>query len=103
MSTILKAAVLALALMCSGCVSVGTNFNPAAVDQLQPGMTKAEVISRLGQPNGQSTMADGREVLVWLFSEGNALGQGRSRTVTIIFDQNGRMTNQVTRSQAQVN
>lgn len=32
----------------AGCVSMGTNYDPAAVDRLQVGMTKAQVIEMLG-------------------------------------------------------
>ena len=47
-SAIWAAAIL---LSVSGCMSMGTNFDPAAVAQLQPGMTRDEVIRRLGKPN----------------------------------------------------
>ena len=43
-SAIWAAAIL---LSVSGCMSMGTNFDPAAVAQLQPGMTRDEVIRRL--------------------------------------------------------
>jgi outer membrane protein assembly factor BamE (lipoprotein component of BamABCDE complex) len=53
---------LILALTCSACASIGTDYNEAAVARLQPGMTKADVIAVLGRPNGQTTMADGQQL-----------------------------------------
>lgn len=60
--------------MVAGCVSMGTNYDVAAVDRLRVGMTKAEVISLLGQPNQVFTNSDGSERLVWVYSTGSMLG-----------------------------
>ena len=57
-------AVLA-ALLLAGCVSMGTNYDVAAVDRLQVGMSKAEVIGLLGQPNQVVTLSGGGQKLVW--------------------------------------
>lgn len=43
----------------AGCVSMGTNYDVAAVNPLRVGMTKAEVIGLLGRPNQFVTNADG--------------------------------------------
>jgi hypothetical protein len=85
-----------------GCVSTGTNFNPAAVDQLKPGMIKAEVIAALGRPNSSSTMANGGEVLVWLHSRGTAWGSGDARSVSLLFDSAGHLVRVLNRTQTQI-
>ncbi|MDM7956026.1 outer membrane protein assembly factor BamE [Blastomonas sp.] len=75
----------------SGCVSMGTNFDPAAVGMVQAGMTESEVVGLLGKPNSRSRTADGKEVWVWLYSRGTALGSARSRLASILFDQHHRV------------
>ena len=38
------------AALLAGCVSMGTNYDPNAVAELQRGMSKEDVIARLGNP-----------------------------------------------------
>src|SRR3546814_14103254 len=81
-SAIWAAAIL---LSAPGCMSMGTNFDPAAVAQLQPGMTRDEVISRLGKPNSMAMLANGTQRL--MSSEERRVGKecvstGRSRWST---------------------
>ena len=66
--------VAVAALLLAGCVSMGTDYDVAAVDRLHIGMTKAEVIGLLGQPNQVVTNSDGSERLVWVHSTGSVLG-----------------------------
>ena len=87
----------------SGCVSVGTNYDPAVAMSLQVGTPEAEVIRRLGQPNNVTVLADGTRQLLWMHSSGNALGQGRSRAVVLRFDAQGRYTGMVSSTQTQIN
>ena len=47
----------------AGCVSVGTNYDAAAVDQIAPGTAMSEVIARLGQPNSRTTLPNGQTQL----------------------------------------
>lgn len=86
-----KHAVVIAAFVLPGCVSMGTNYDVAAVDRLQIGMTKAEVISLLGQPNQVITNADGSERLVWVHSKGSMFG-ANARSVGLPFDQSGKLT-----------
>jgi hypothetical protein len=74
----------------SGCVSVGTNYSEAAATQLQPGMTRAEVVRLLGKPNSIVTLSDGREQLGWVHSTGSMFG-AKARSLTLPFDQDGRL------------
>jgi uncharacterized protein YcfL len=88
---------VAAALLLAGCVSTGTNYDVAAVDRLQVGMTKAEVIGLLGQPNQVVTNSDGSERLVWVHSTGSVLG-ANARSVGLPFGADGRLTDVPQRS-----
>lgn len=92
-----KNLAIAAALLLAGCVSMGTNYDVGAVDRLQVGMTKAEVISLLGQPNQIVTNSDGSERLVWVHSTGSMLG-ANARSVGLPFGPDGRLTDVPRRS-----
>ena len=82
---------IAAAAILTGCVSMGTNYDPSAVDRLRVGMTKAEVIGLLGQPNQVVTNSDGSERLVWVHSTGSAFG-ANARSVGLPFGPDGKLT-----------
>ena len=69
---------------------MGTNYDPAAVDRLQVGMTKAEVIQMLGQPNQVVTLSGGGQKLIWVHSTGSMLG-ANARSVGLPFGPDGRL------------
>ena len=95
--------VIVLAVSMAGCASAGTDYDPAVVATLQPGMTQAEVIQRLGQPNNVTTLVGGRKVMVWVHSEVNGLtGRSSARSVSIVFGADGRMTEQVSESNTSI-
>lgn len=77
--------------MCVGCVSMGTNYDAAAVERLEVGMTKQQVIGLLGKPNQVITNSDGSERLVWVHSTGSMFG-ANARSVGLPFDHDGRLT-----------
>lgn len=79
------------AALLAGCVSMGTNYDPAAVDRLQVGMTKVQVIQMLGQPNQVVTLADGGQKLIWVHSTGSMFG-ANARSVGLPFGPDGRLT-----------
>jgi hypothetical protein len=83
-------AVLA-ALLLAGCVSMGTNYDVAAVDRLQKGMTKAEVIQMLGKPNQFINYSNGTESLIWVHSTGSMFG-ANARSVGLPFGPDGKLT-----------
>ena len=85
-----KSILFGAALMLSGCVSMGTNYDAAAVDRLQVGMTKAEVVSMLGQPNQVITGSGGNERLIWVHSTGSIMG-AKARSVGLPF-KDGKLT-----------
>jgi hypothetical protein len=99
----MRIALLLMAALLSGCVSAGTNYDPAVAMSLSIGTPEAEVIRRLGQPNNVTILPDGSRQLLWMHSSGNALGQGRSRAVILRFDQQGRYTGMVSSTQTQIN
>lgn len=82
---------LAAALLLAGCVSMGTDYDPAAVDRLQVGMTKGEVIRMLGQPNQVIALSGGGQKLIWVHSTGSMFG-ANARSVGLPFDADGRLT-----------
>lgn len=83
--------ILGAALMLTACVSMGTNFDPAAVERLRVGMTKAEVIRMLGQPNQVVANSDGTERLIWVHSTGSMFG-ANARSLGLPFGADGRLT-----------
>ena len=83
--------IFAAAFALAGCVSMGTNYDVAAVDRLRVGMTKAEVIGLLGQPNQVVTNSDGSARLVWVHSTGSMFGSN-ARSVGLPFGSDGRLT-----------
>ena len=86
-----KGIILGAALALTACVSMGTNYDAAAVERLRVGMTKAEVVQLLGQPNQVITNSDGSERLIWVHSTGSMLG-ANARSVGLPFGADGRLT-----------
>jgi hypothetical protein len=99
----MRIAILIAATALSGCVSVGTNYDPAVAMSLPIGTSEAQVVRQLGQPNNITVLADGTRNLLWMHSTGNALGQGRSRAVILHFDAHGRYTGMVSSTQTKIN
>lgn len=95
--------IVVAALALSACMSMGTNYDPAVAQSLPIGMSEAEVVSRLGQPNNVTVLPDGTRNLMWLHSAGNALGQGRARSIILRFDQQGRYAGMVSSTQTRIN
>ena len=79
------------ALMCAGCVSMGTDYEIDAVDRLEVGMTKQQVIEVLGQPNQIIDYDDGSQRLVWVHSTGSMFG-ANARSVGLPFGPDGTLT-----------
>jgi hypothetical protein len=86
-----KQIVVVAALLSTGCMSVGTNYDPAAVERLRVGMTEAEVIQMLGKPNQVIGNSDGSERLIWVHSTGSMFG-ANARSVGLPFGPDGRLT-----------
>lgn len=82
-------ALLALSAPLFGCVSLGSNYDAAAVEMLRPGMYRTEVIALLGRPTTSVTLADGSQHLVWTHSQGSMFG-AKARSLTLIFGPDGR-------------
>lgn len=91
--------VLVAALLLAGCASMGTNFDMAAVNTLQAGMTEAEVVARLGQPNNRVMRPDGQQMLSWVHSQANFLGSAKAKSVSLLFGPDGRLVRPVATTQ----
>lgn len=85
-----KSILIGAALMLSGCVSMGTNYDANAVENLQIGMPKTEVVRLLGQPNQTVTASDGSQRLIWVHSTGSMFG-AKARSVGLPFDRDGKL------------
>lgn len=83
----------------AGCVSVGTNYDAAAVDQIAPGTAMSVVIARLGQPNSRTTLPNGQTQLMWLHSTGTAWGTADARSAALLFDAEGKFIRVITTNQ----
>ena len=86
-----KKFAIGAALMCAGCASMGTDYDTAAVDRLEVGMTKQQVIEMLGQPNQVIDYSDGSQRLVWVHSTGSMFG-ANARSVGLPFGPDGTLT-----------
>jgi len=83
----------------AGCASYGEKFDPALIDQLQPGVSTVEdAVALLGPYNGQSVMPDGTRIYTWMYSSANSLtGRSEARSVGLSFRPDGRL---LTKSQS---
>ncbi len=71
---------IALVVALAGCAS-GSNFSMDAAGQIKPGMSKAEVVAMLGEPN-QKLMTNGNEV--WTWARVNVF-KGESQAASVMF------------------
>ncbi|MFJ6023557.1 hypothetical protein ACIQC9_03010 [Brevundimonas sp. NPDC092305] len=89
--TLILIAAVALAQPLAGCMTSGPRFTMAEVRTLKPGVTtKAEAIALLGEPSARSAMADGSELLQWMFTEAIYIA-AEGRHVAILFGADGKM------------
>jgi outer membrane protein assembly factor BamE (lipoprotein component of BamABCDE complex) len=95
-------AVLALlAQITSGCVSMGSNYDAAAVQRLTPGMDRSEVIAMLGRPTTSVTLEDRSQHLVWTHSRGSMFG-ATARSLTLIFGPDGKYLRTFSEAETQI-
>ncbi len=84
-------ALLVGAVLCSGCITQGTRFDPNLTDRLQPGeSTVHDATQLLGRPSAESRGANGEALLQWQYVTGTMIG-GRGAHLAILFDSSGRM------------
>lgn len=112
-------AVFALFAALAGCVSSGTMVTEQQAGQFEKGIaTRAQVIAKLGQPNGSSVIADGTRVDVYVHIHAAANGasyvpvvglmaggaSSNSNTATFTYDATGVLKSISTSTgQSQVN
>jgi hypothetical protein len=97
----MKRSLICLAFLTAGCASVGTDFNVATVQSLQPGMTEAQVIQILGQPNTRTRLMDGSEQLGWVYGHSSAFGSTTGRAAMLKFGADLRYIGVVSTSETQ--
>jgi multidrug resistance efflux pump len=62
-----------MAIVLSGCVYTGTNFDESKLASVHKGQTtKQEVISYFGNPSTTTVDSEGNELLMWTYSIGSA-------------------------------
>nr|WP_312991065.1 hypothetical protein [Brevundimonas diminuta] len=93
------AAVTISGVVLGGCVSTGTNYDPALIDQIAHGTPVADVIARLGQPNSRTTLPNGQTQLMWLHATGTAWGSADARSAVLLFDADGNFVRVITTNQ----
>jgi hypothetical protein len=84
----MKLVALALSILMISCASSGTYFRWDDVRALQIGMTKQEVIDRLGPPNRTiaSKVADGlQEKYIWSYAKVGMMMSTQSKSISVIF------------------
>ena len=83
------AAVSAVAM--AGCMTMGSQFDPALVDTLRPGeSTMDDAIALLGTPTSTTVLGRGRTLVQWQYSQGRLVG-ATGAYVTVLFDAGGTM------------
>jgi hypothetical protein len=83
----MKLAALALSILMISCASAGSYFRWDDVRELQVGMTKQEVVDRLGPPYRQtaSKVKDGlQEKYIWSYAQ-SGMTSTKSRSISVIF------------------
>lgn len=76
-----------VAIVLSGCASVGENFQDGNLNRLQPGITtEQQAISLLGaKPIARKFEADGSSILKWEYVHGNGFTRPRAKMVEAMF------------------
>jgi hypothetical protein len=86
-----KVGIVALCAALAACSTIGNKFDPAAVQELRPGVsTVQDAVAKLGPYVAESTQADNSRILRWLYAQGSMFGASAAR-VEILFDAEGRM------------
>ncbi len=63
-----RTAALAACLLCTACMTAGTQVGPGQLAQFQKGKTtEREIVSALGEPNSKSVTSDGTSVICYTY------------------------------------
>jgi len=78
---------------CAGCTTIGSKFDMAAIDRLQPGVsTISDAVALLGPYSTQAANSSGVRVYGWTYAQGNGLtGKVESQSVMLSFGADGRL------------
>ncbi|BDQ07244.1 hypothetical protein ITQ18_003341 [Salmonella enterica subsp. enterica serovar Tennessee] len=79
-----KILIPAIAIILAGCVYMGKNFDETKLASISKGeTTKQQVVSLFGEPTTSTYDSDGNQILLWSYSEGNALGGANSKILSV--------------------
>jgi len=94
------ATIATIAVLVAGCASFGEDFDLAAVDQLQPGVSTIEDAKKLlGEPQSVAKTANGITVYVWMHSKANGLtGNSSAQSASLAFGPDGKMLKNSTKT-----
>ncbi|HKI96933.1 MAG TPA: outer membrane protein assembly factor BamE [bacterium] len=83
---------LALPLIVAGCISIGAEFRPQAVELVKPGQTTdQEVLKIFGNPVRTGVADDGSREWTYAYYKASAFGSFEGRDLIIKFDDNGKV------------
>lgn len=84
---------IAAAVVLVGCASVGTEFRPAALSQVQPGQTTmAQAAELLGSPPQQTVRTDnGVTTLIWRHVVAAPGVVTKNQSITLLFGPDGKL------------
>ena len=95
--------VIAGIALIAGCASTGQDFDMAEIDRLQPGITTIEQAKeKLGKPRSITNAADGSYGAIWVRAQAS-MGSVTSKSVSILFDKDGKMIRVSHRSESKTN
>jgi hypothetical protein len=89
----IRSIIVALALLASGCATVGKDIDMSAVDQLKPGVaTVADAVALLGPYTSQAANSAGVTVYGWSYARTNGItGKMESKAVMLAFGPDGKL------------
>jgi len=81
--------IICILLVLCGCTaSSGKNFDEAKLAQIHYGTTRQELISLFGQPATETPYPEGRLIMMWSWSQANAMSTTEGKTLTVQLNKN---------------
>jgi hypothetical protein len=75
-----------------GCASYGKDFDISLFSHFKSGVTtKAEMISRVGQPSTQMSLGNGQTALTWTFTHSSIGASVKSKHAMAYFDKEDKL------------
>lgn len=82
-----------LAIVIAGCATVNHQFDPAAIDRLEPGVaTVADAVDALGPYSAEAHHPNGNSAYSWMYARANTFtGRSSTQSATLVFGPDGRL------------